>query len=496
MKRSSKLLCVLLTVILLLGVMPAGAFAAVVRPGATDGAGGVANAIEDFLNGDLKDPSAAEVIGKVTDVISSIDVSHMEDVIANKLANYDYASARQALGDGLVKITQKAVSDIVAKANGQLKDDIRKGSETRYFWVFMNDKTFYSKDSDNLVLEPVEGAEVHMIGMSLKGQYVEFVGKTDALGMATFDDVPYGQYFCGASYTDPKTGYAYETETMSEHVWVPASGKIQNLTMTRVDALSDSYIDQIKRELVAKGCDLNNIFKPSGKTTDISESGTPLSGGAMELDSTDHRAYINGYSNGTFRPAGTLTRAEAAQMLYNLLTSESRSKYYVTTNSFTDVNAGKWYNAAVSTLANAGVVSGYADGTFKPAIAVTRGEFVKMIVAMYGVNPSASASYSDVSSANWAYQYVATASAQGWMGGYPDGTFRPGRSISRAEAVTFLNRVLGRSCDTSYAAANARSLKTFSDIATGAWYYGAVIEAANGHNYTRNGGAETWTGLK
>ena len=115
MKRYVKLLCAALSLVLMLSLLPVGAFAAVVRPGATDGAGGVANAIEDFLKGNLKDPSASEVIGKVTDVITCIDVENIENVIASKLANYDYSAASQLLGSGILKISFSRKSSICLK---------------------------------------------------------------------------------------------------------------------------------------------------------------------------------------------------------------------------------------------------------------------------------------------------------------------------------------------------------------------------------------------
>ena len=226
-------------------------------------------------------------------------------------------------------------------------------------------------------------------------------------------------------------------------------------------------------------------------STDISDSSTPLADAGM-LNSTDHIAYVNGYPNGAFKPAGNLTRAEAAQMLYNLLTDTSRSMYSSSSNSFTDVPAGKWYNVPVSTLANAGVINGYGNGTFGPGRNITRAEFTKIIVAMYGVDSTATCSYSDVPTSSWAYQYIATAAKLGWVGGYSNGTFAPGKPITRAETVTILNRVLSRSFDTSYTG----SLKTFFDVPNGQWYYNNVMEAANGHTYTRNGSSETWTGTK
>ena len=503
MKKKTRILSLILAVVLTVGILPAGVSAAYFpQAGAIDGAGGVANAVEAFLRGDLHHPDAGEVTGKVGDVLANIDVEHMEQVVAQQLINYDYNTAVKLLGKGVINITQKEIQNIVDIANGKMPADVSKASETRYFWVFMNDKTFYTGDSDNLVLQPVEGADVHMIGMTLTGRYVALSAKTDKLGMATFDDVPYGQYFCGASYIDPNTGYSYETETMSEHVWVPATGKLQNLTMTRVDALSNSWLDDIKRQLVALGGDPGKILLPGGSVgnttgtdgTTIVDEDTPLAG-AVTLNSSDHTAYINGVGQGKFAPGGKLTRAQAAQMLYNLLSSQSQSAYFKTTNSFCDVKPGSWYNIAVSTLANAGVINGYADGSFKPDKCITRAELVKLITAMYGEDATAVCSFTDVSAGSWYYSAAATAGKNGWILGDGGSAFRPNDSMSRAEAVTFLNRVLSRSCDLSYVSAN--TVRSFIDVEPDAWYYAPVMEAANGHYYTVSAsGAEAWTSLR
>jgi hypothetical protein len=144
--------------------------------------------------------------------------------------------------------------------------------------------------------------------------------------------------------------------------------------------------------------------------TDISDENTPLAGDM--LNSTDHIAYVQGVGGGRFNPDGSMTRAAAAQMLYNLLTSTSREMYYSTSSSFSDVPSGAWYCAAVSTLANAGVIDGYTNGTFGPNKPITRAEFIKLVVAMYGVDDSATASYTDLKAGNWAYPYIATATCQ------------------------------------------------------------------------------------
>jgi Mg/Co/Ni transporter MgtE len=227
--------------------------------------------------------------------------------------------------------------------------------------------------------------------------------------------------------------------------------------------------------------------------TDINDDKTPLAGGML---TTDHIAYVQGVGNGKFLPYGPMTRAAAAQMLFNLLTDDSREMYYSTSSTFSDVSSGSWYSAAVSTLANADVINGYPDGSFKPDRAISRAEFIKLIVAMFGVDESATASYTDLKTTNWAYPYIATATANGWITGYTDGSCKPTNSIQRGEAVTFMNRVLSRTCDTSYVAANLSSLKTFTDVKTNLWCYAAVMEAANGHNYSTSTGSEVWTGLK
>jgi hypothetical protein len=227
--------------------------------------------------------------------------------------------------------------------------------------------------------------------------------------------------------------------------------------------------------------------------TDISDENTPLAGDM--LNSTDHIAYVQGVGGGKFNPNGSMTRAAAAQMLYNLLTSTSREMYYSTSSSFSDVPSGAWYCAAVSTLANAGVIDGYTNGTFGPNKPITRAEFIKLVVAMYGVDDSATASYTDLKAGNWAYPYIATATSNGWITGYTNGSCGPTRSMGRGEAVTFMNRVLGRSCDLSYVSANRGSIVTFTDVYTSLWCYGAVMEAANGHTYTTSGSSETWTGI-
>lgn len=233
--------------------------------------------------------------------------------------------------------------------------------------------------------------------------------------------------------------------------------------------------------------------------TNIDDENTALAG-LLALNDTDHNLFVTGRTATTFAPYGSLTRAEVCVMLYALLTDDSIAKCGASASdasSFSDVPAGTWYSAAVNTLANGGAVAGYPNGTFKPFAPITRAEFATIMTAFYGVTEGATCSFSDVSAGAWYYSYVATASTNGWVTGYPNGTFRPLNNITRAEAVTVIDSVLARSCDLTFVANHIGAVKTFSDVTRGAWYYGYVMEAANGHNYTKaSSGAETWTSLK
>ncbi len=192
--------------------------------------------------------------------------------------------------------------------------------------------------------------------------------------------------------------------------------------------------------------------------------------------------------------SGLLDVSTAAQLLYELMTEQARKQYDRSDNGFSDVPAGQWYTVAVSTLANVGAITGCGDGTFQPGKAITRVEFVTILAGIYGENTSKGMPFSDVGH-SWCYDAVATAYANGWVSGYSDGTFRPNQTITRAEAVVILNSVLGRSCDLTYVQANAQAALHFTDITPGAWYYADVIEASMGHTYTELAGIERWTAL-
>lgn len=201
------------------------------------------------------------------------------------------------------------------------------------------------------------------------------------------------------------------------------------------------------------------------------------------LNTVDHVAYISGYNTGMFLPDKTVTRAEAATMFYKLLLSTDWEK-----RSFSDVKDTAWYADAVSTLAGLGIVSGYEDGTFGPERKITRAEFVTMAMAFSTLEYGES-SFSDVSNTSWAAPYIYSAAKQGWVSGMGDGTFAPNKSITRAEAVSILNKMLGRTAD-----ADVKSLtdvKNFYDLFPTHWAYPAIVEASTAHTYHMEDGTDS-----
>jgi len=234
---------------------------------------------------------------------------------------------------------------------------------------------------------------------------------------------------------------------------------------------------------------------PSPETTDIPEENVPTDE-TPQLNKTDHFGYIIGYPDGTVQPQGKITRAEVATIFYRLLTDESRAKYMSKTNSYSDVPASKWFNNAISTLSNSGVLKGYPDGTFRPNAPITRAEFAAIATRFYAAagKTFTSDAFTDIA-ASWARNDVNYASSLGIVSGYPDGTFRPQSNITRAETVKIMNSVLERSPDKDHLLSDMLKWSDNSDVS--AWYYAAIQEATNSHDYTAGtaAGYETWTKL-
>ena len=249
---------------------------------------------------------------------------------------------------------------------------------------------------------------------------------------------------------------------------------------------------QENKNIIVKG-DLSQTAK--GKTNQDGKLTVP------EIEERErHGAYILGYTDGTFGPSRSMTRAEAAAIFARLLAEKNGDTISTAANTrFTDIPAHAWYSGYAKYLNNNGVTYGKSKTIFAPNDALTRAEFTTLAVRFFDVYGDGDAEimeqykdFNDVSDGYWAAAYIKAAAKHGWINGYGDGSFRADDEINRAEVVTIVNRLLGREADADYIADNLRKLNTFSDMSKRHWAYYAVMEAANAHTAIL-GDSESWS---
>ena len=223
---------------------------------------------------------------------------------------------------------------------------------------------------------------------------------------------------------------------------------------------------------------------------DITDELPPLA----SLDMDDHFAYLIGYPDGTVRPEAEVSRQEVSAIFFRLLTEDSRFMFWADSNEYSDMRAFRWSTNAISTMTNAGIVTGYPDGSFRPNAAITRAEFAAIAARFDGAVYQGADLFSDIAG-HWAAQDINRAAQKGWISGYEDGTFRPDQPITRAEAATLVNNVLNRRVEAEGLHA---AMRTWPDNPQGAWYYTAIQEATNSHEYQREIPAhpELWPALR
>lgn len=228
-------------------------------------------------------------------------------------------------------------------------------------------------------------------------------------------------------------------------------------------------------------------------TISSGNSGSHSGGSRPSLNTKDHYGYIIGYpvdyytgqpttdqTKKPVRPEGKITRAEVATIYFRMLTDESRTKFWSQSSGYSDVKTGDWFNNAVSTLSNAGIIAGYEDGSFRPNGYITRAEFATIAARFFDVTYSGKDLFPDISG-HWAKDYINQAANKGFVNGYEDGTFKPDRNITRAEAVTLVNRTLDRHPDKNHF---TKDMLVWPDnMDQTKWYYADMQEATNSHTY-------------
>ena len=283
-------------------------------------------------------------------------------------------------------------------------------------------------------------------------------------------------------------------KTISVSKSTDKDGKI-TLTLPNGAALNDNYytIKATDSKGNAKA-DISIVLKDKKNN---SANGTTDKNGILILPASEHKAYIFGYNDGTFRPDNNMSRAEAAAIFARLI-SEKKDEKISGKSSFDDVSKNEWYSNYIGYLSKYGIIKGYSDNTFRPNDNVTRAEFVAMTVRFNSLfndvkKGSYTVKYTDVATNYWAYSDVAYAKHAGWLNGYADGTFKGDNAITRAEVVTVVNRATGRKADEGYITKNVSILNKFTDIRNNSmWYYADVMEAANTHLANFSNDTETW----
>ena len=298
------------------------------------------------------------------------------------------------------------------------------------------------------------------------------------------------------------TAYTIEAKA-GEHGTISPSGKTavvkgENATFTitpengyrvadvTVDGKSVGAVLSYTFENVRQNHTISVVFEEGNQTADPEDTGV-----SDWLNTEDHMAYLEGYPGGIFGADRNMTRAEAAQMFYNLLLDQNVS----ITVSFEDVEPDAWYAKAVNTLASMGMINGVGGNRYEPERNITRAEFTAIAMRFAKLETGGENRFSDVSKDDWFYEIVVGSIKYGWINGYPDGTFQPNSTITRAEVTAITNRMLGRAADESYVDANRPALRQFSDLKESHWAYYHIMEAANAHTYRKEMGEEDWTKL-
>ena len=395
--------------------------------------------------------------------------------------------------DGSGKTETVSVTEGEALGDAMIADPSRRGY-TFTGWNTQQDGKGSSFDNSTVITGPLtvyaQWSENSSGGGGdgSKTYYYFAIEKVDAQDGSVLSSAKFGLFLDGeqiATADSNRSGIAMFRVNESDYRKINAKSDLyyQELTAPEGYILNSDKIGIEKSDLTTS----QTSAEKKAETVRNYQKNAPA-----DLNGDDHVAYVHGYTDGTVKPSRNVTRAETAAMLYRLLTESRRNETQTASNSFSDVSADDWYNESVSTMENGKYITGYPDGTFGGNKNITRAEFVAILVRFIGVQ-NEDCSFTDVSRDYWAYGCIATATKAGWIAGYTDGTFKPEQPITRAEAMTIINRVLNRGVNEKSELMNFR---VWPDNEPSAWYYYEVIEASNEHEYTGSRPSENWTSLR
>lgn len=417
-----------------------------------------------------------------TTATGAIEAGVTKTITFNNHKSYVYPPNPPIMDEIIVEITGNSDSVVYDGTEHSVKDYTVKISDPRYTEA---DFTFTGKAE-------ASGVNAGTYEMGLKAEQfkntnarftnVKFVIKADGVLTITPKEL--------TITAGSKTEYGPTPVTCGE--WtvsgLAAGDKVESVKITGIQSVpgsspnvpSDAVIKNAKGEDVTK----NYAIKYVNGTLTMLEV----------LNKEDHFNYIIGTPEGLSLPTANVTRAEVATIFFRLMTDDARAKFDSLDNSFSDVAKGKWYNRAISTLANAGIIKGDPAGTYRPGDPITRAEMAA-IIARFGDFKEGGKTFNDISG-HWAQKYIELAASNGWINGNPDGTFKPNNNITRAETVAMINRVLDRQTKDVSDLLPVSQMTNWSDnMDTAKWYYRDMQEATNNHKAERVGNSiyEKWT---
>ena len=457
----------------------------------------------------------AKIAVGVTDKDGKVIVPPASEGITDKDGKTDISETnpgKDTDGDGKddTEETKTEYNITVEDTKGKIENayiDIKDGKIT----VTLPDgKTLTTDNQTTVTVLDKENKAVKGVPVTIKDKTTEKTATTDANGKVTLPvkSSGGGSSSGGGGGRGGSSGGSYITSNITNITVTDKNGKNVsvskstdkdgNITLTLpngADLTGDNYytIRATDSNGNAKA-DVAIILKDKKNN---SANGTTDKNGMLILPASEHKAYIFGYEDGTFRPDNNMSRAEAAAIFARLI-SEKKNEKISGKSNFNDVSKNKWYSDYIGYLSKYGIIKGYSDNTFRPNDNVSRAEFVAMTVRFNALfnevrKDGYTVKYTDVASNYWAYSDIAYAKNVGWLNGYADGTFKGDNAITRAEVVTVVNRATGRKADESYITKNVSVLNKFTDIRNNAmWYYADVAEAANTHLASSSNDTETW----
>lgn len=454
------------------------------------------NDVTYYINGsnvELKDTEGVRLL--VDDVLDDgVLVEYIQNNMTETVPAGDYAYEQQYL-------------DLVDTKNGNAYLTMGEEDSLTIYWKvpdgFDSNKPFYvvhfdalnrnySKLEDELSRNAPDLLTAQLVTVN-GTEYVTFNAKSFSPFVLVYEEESGGGGGTHYSYTlryDTNGGKAIQSESKS-YSWTKPYEDLP--TPVREGYTFDGwYLDSKLTDPVEDDVKVNRSTVTLYAAWSKDKTDPDNNGVSDWLNTRDHNAYLSGYDNGAFGPNDNMTRAQVAQMFYNLLLN----KDVTIVADFSDVPTDAWYATAVNTLASLGIVNGIGNGQFAPDRPITRAEFT--VIAMRFTNGTTDGEniFSDVDADDWFYDQVVGSIQYGWITGYTDGTFQPNKTISRAEVTTIVNRMLGRSADKDYIDSHEADLRLFPDVSKDYWAYYQIVEATNAHNYEKNGDTENWIKLR